>query len=88
MSTVLPPPSKRARTDAAERAGQQQAIEEIPSDAGSLRIQFFDETTGLPIGSGPVLVPVADANPKNLELLVNALQGHVSISMLFVLCWC
>ncbi|KFY04490.1 hypothetical protein O988_00756 [Pseudogymnoascus sp. VKM F-3808] len=78
MSTVLPPPSKRARTDAAERAGQQQAIEEIPSDAGSLRIQFFDETTGLPIGSGPVLVPVADANPKNLELLVNALQGHDS----------
>lgn len=88
MSTVLPPPSKRARTDAAERAGQQQSIEEIPSDAGSLRIQFFDETTGLPIGSGPVLVPVADATPKNLELLVNALQGHVSIHRLLVLYWC
>lgn len=77
MSTVLPPPSKRQRTDAAERARQQQDIEEVPSDAGSLRLQFFDETTGLPIGQGPVLVPVADATPKNLELLLNTLQGHV-----------
>lgn len=77
MATVLPPPSKRQRTDAAERARQQQDIEEVPSDAGSLRVQFFDETTGLPIGQGPVLVPVADATPKNLELLLNTLQGHV-----------
>ncbi|PQE03970.1 wd repeat protein [Rutstroemia sp. NJR-2017a BVV2] len=66
------------RTDAAERAREQQDIEEIPSDAGSLRLQFYDETTGLPIGQGPVLVPVADANPKNLELLLNTLQGHDS----------
>ena len=78
MATVLPPPSKRQRTDAADRARAQQDIEEIPNDAGSLRLQFFDETTGLPIGQGPVLVPVADANPKNLELLLNTLQGHVS----------
>lgn len=80
MATVLPPPSKRQRTDAAERARQQQDIEEIPSDAGSLRIQFFDEVTGLPIGSGPVLVPVANANPKNLELLLNTLQDHVGLA--------
>lgn len=77
MATVLPPPSKRQRTDAAERSREQQNIEEIPRDAGTLRLQFFDETTGLPIGQGPVLVPVADANPKNLELLLNTLQGHV-----------
>lgn len=77
MTTVLPPPSKRQRTDAAERARLQQDIEEIPSDAGSLRIQFFDETTGLPIGT-PTLVSVADANPKNLEILLNGLQEHVS----------
>ena len=77
MATVLPPPSKRQRTDAADRARLQQDIEEIPGDAGSLRLQFFDETTGLPIGQGPVLVPVADANPKNLELLLNTLQGNV-----------
>ena len=80
MATVLPPPSKRQRTDAADRAREQQNIEEIPVDAGTLRLQFFDETTGLPIGQGPVLVPVADANPKNLELLLNTLQGHVSIA--------
>jgi len=78
MATVLPPPSKRQRTDAAERARQQQEIEVIPSDAGTLRLQFFDETTGLAIGDGPILVPVADATPKNLEVLLNALQGHVS----------
>jgi ribosome assembly protein 4 len=78
MATVLPPPSKRQRTEAAERSRAQQDIEEVPSDAGSLRLQFYDETTGLPIGQGPVLVPVADATPKNLELLLNTLQGHVS----------
>lgn len=80
MATVLPPPSKRQQTDAAERAREQQDVEEIPSDAGSLRLQFFDEITGLPIGQGPVLVPVADANPKNLELLLNTLQEHVKIA--------
>ena len=82
MSTVLPPPSKRQRTDAAEKARLQQDIEEVPSDAGSLRLQFYDETTGLPIGSGPVLVPVADATPKNLELLLNTLQGNVSTTLM------
>lgn len=80
MATVLPPPSKRQRTEAAERARQQQDIEEVPSDAGSLRLQFYDETTGLPIGQGPVLVPVADASPKNLELLLNTLLGNVGSS--------
>lgn len=76
MATVLPPPSKRQRTDAAERAKHQQDIEEVPSDAGSLRIQFYDETTGLPI-QGPILVPVADATPKNLEKLLNSLRGNL-----------
>jgi hypothetical protein len=33
-------------------------------------------------GKGPVLVPVADATPKNLELLLNTLQGHVGIESL------
>lgn len=85
MSTVLPPPSKRQRTDAAEKARVQQDLEEVPADAGSLRLQFYDETTGLPIGQGPVLVPVADATPKNLELLVNALLGHVSVNSILLL---
>lgn len=78
MATVLPPPSKRQRLEILERSREQQDIITVPSDAGSLRIQFFDEITGLPIGDGPVLVPVADATPKNLELLLNTLQGHVS----------
>ncbi|KAI0995508.1 Ribosome assembly protein 4 [Podosphaera aphanis] len=75
MATVIPPPTKRQRTEASERAREQQDIEEIPTDAGSLRIQFYDETTGLPIGD-PTQVPVADANPKNLELLLNSLQKN------------
>lgn len=88
MSTVLPPPSKRQRTDAAGKARVQQDLEEVPADAGSLRLQFYDETTGLPIGQGPVLVPVADATPKNLELLVNALLGHVSTNFILLLLFC
>lgn len=78
MATVLPPPSKRQRTDAAERAREQQDIEEVPSDAGTLRIQFFDETTGLAIGNTNILVPVEHATPKNLEQLLNSLLEHVS----------
>jgi ribosome assembly protein 4 len=60
-----------------ERSKEQHDVTTIPSDAGSIRLQFVDERTGLPIGGGPVMVPVADANPKNLELLVNKLLGHV-----------
>ena len=78
MATILPPPSKRQRLEASERSREQTNLDSgIPPDAGSLRILFFDETTGLPIGHGPVLVPVVDANPKNLELLLNTLQGNV-----------
>lgn len=85
MATILPPPSKRQRLEASERSREQTDLDSsIPPDAGSLRIQFFDETTGLPIGHGPVLVPVVDANPKNLELLLNTLQGHVSLRELKV----
>ncbi|RKF65936.1 Ribosome assembly protein 4 [Golovinomyces cichoracearum] len=72
MATVIPPPSKRQRNELSERAREQQNVEDIPKNAGSLRIQFFDETTGLPIGAH-TQVPVADANPKNLELLLNSL---------------
>lgn len=78
MTTLIPPPSKRQRTELSERAREQQGIEEIPKNSGSLRIQFFDETTGLPIG-GPTQVPVVDASPRNLELLVNSLQKNASL---------
>lgn len=79
MSTVLPPPSKRQRTAAAERAREQQEIQAIPDKLGSIRVQFFDQGTGRSTGA-PVSIPVVDATVKNLELLLNTLQGNVSLS--------
>lgn len=76
MTTVPPPPSKRQKTESIERSRVQQEINEIPTDLGSIRIQFFDASTGNAAGA-PILVPVIDATVKNLELLVNSLQGHV-----------
>jgi ribosome assembly protein 4 len=78
MTTILPPPSKRQRLDASERSRQQQDInDDIPADAGTMQIQLVDEITGLPIG-GPMLIPVANATPKSLEMLVNKLRNTVS----------
>ncbi|CAD6504585.1 BgTH12-00093 [Blumeria graminis f. sp. triticale] len=75
MATVLPPLSKRQKTEASDKAREQQVLDEIPKNAGSVRIQFFDEITGLPVGV-PTQVSVADASPKNLELLLNNLQAN------------
>lgn len=76
MATVLPPASKRQRTAIADKAREQQELDRIPDDLGSLRVQFFDQATGLHTGA-PVSIPVADATVKNLELLLNTLQGNV-----------
>ncbi|KAJ5623892.1 Ribosome assembly protein 4 [Penicillium lagena] len=78
MATVLPPPSKRQKVAQAEKAREQQEIQSIPSDLGSVRVQFYDQSTGNATGPA-VSVPVADANIKNLETLLNTLQGNVSI---------
>ena len=78
MATVLPPPSKRVKTAAAERSREQQELDGIPADLGSVRVQFFDQATGKPTGA-PVSIPVADATVKNLELLLNTLQGNVRL---------
>ncbi|KAK2774628.1 hypothetical protein FQN52_004241 [Onygenales sp. PD_12] len=75
MATVLPPPSKRQKLETAEKARLQQEIQSIPENLGSVRVQFFDQTTGKPTGP-PVAVPIADATVKNLETLVNTLQGN------------
>ncbi|KAL8876413.1 MAG: hypothetical protein Q9198_005389 [Flavoplaca austrocitrina] len=75
MTTLLPPPSKRQRTAIAEKAHEQQNIDTIPSDLGSVRVHFYDHSTGQPSGA-PVAIPVADATVKNLELLLNTLQGN------------
>lgn len=78
MATLLPPPSKRQRTETAERARQQQEIQSIPENLGSIRVQFFDQATGSATGPA-VSVPVADASVKNLETLLNTLQGNVGM---------
>ncbi|KAI9788487.1 MAG: hypothetical protein M1833_002919, partial [Piccolia ochrophora] len=75
MATVLPPPSKRQKVAAATRAREQQDIDTIPENLGSIRIQFHDHATGTTTGPA-VSVPVADATVKNLELLLNTLQGN------------
>lgn len=77
MATLIPPPSKRQKVAAAEKAREQQEIQSIPTDLGSVRVQFFDQATGNATGPA-VSVPVADANTKNLETLLNTLQGNVS----------
>ena len=48
----------------------------IPEDLGSVRLQFVDQSTGKPTGS-VVAVPVKDATVKNLETLLNTIQGNV-----------
>jgi hypothetical protein len=80
MATLYPPPSKRQKLAQAEKAREQQEIESIPSDLGSVRVQFYDQATGQPTGPA-VSVPVADANVKNLETLLNTLQGNVRSSI-------
>lgn len=79
MATILPPPSKRQKLAASERSREQQDVTEtVPEGAGSLKIRFYDEKTGLPIGESAILVPVSEATTSNLELIANRLQGHVS----------
>jgi ribosome assembly protein 4 len=79
MTTILPPPSKRIKTAAAAKAREQEELETVPTNLGSLRIQFHDHATGQSTGP-PVALPVADATVKNLELLLNTLQGNVSFT--------
>ena len=76
MATLFPPPSKRQRLETAQKAREQQDIETIPSDLGSIRVQFFDQATGSATGPA-VSVPIADASVKNLEILLNTLKGDV-----------
>ena len=78
MATVLPPPSKRQRLEASEKARIQAEENEIPEGLGSVRVQFVDQSTRN--GSGPaVAVAIANATVKNLETLLNSIQGNVGI---------
>lgn len=74
MATVLPPPSKRQKTELAARARDQVSPPRAPPE-GLQRIQFRDADTGA--AHGPVVtVSLADLHSKNLSLLLNSLLGH------------
>ncbi|KIW51254.1 hypothetical protein PV05_09993 [Exophiala xenobiotica] len=75
MATVVPPPSKRQKIAALEKAEKAAEDARIPDDLGSVRVQFVDQSTGKT--TGPVVaVPVRDATVKNLETLLNTIQGN------------
>ena len=77
MATVLPPPNKRQRTAIAEKAREQQNIDQIPENLGSIRVQFYDQANSGEATGAPISIPVADATVRNLELLLNTLQRNV-----------
>ena len=77
MATLVPPPSKRQRLLVSEKARQQQDVDLSAKDTRIIRVQFYEEATGQPTGP-PVTIPLADASIKNLETLLNTLQGNVS----------
>ncbi|PNS17813.1 hypothetical protein CAC42_3208 [Sphaceloma murrayae] len=73
MATVIPPPSKRQKTQDAERSRTQVSAEGIPD--GQQRIQFRDADTGE--AQGPIVtVSLSDLTPQNLSLLLNTLLGR------------
>ena len=76
MATVVPPPSKRQKLAAAEKAEKAAEDARIPDDVGSVRVQFVDQSTGKATGS-VIAVPVKEATVKNLEILLNTIQGNV-----------
>ncbi|TID27451.1 wd repeat protein [Venturia nashicola] len=73
MATVLPPPSKRQKREALEKSSIQAVPETIPE--GSVRVNFVDRATGESTGPS-ISVPLSQASVKNLELLLNSLQGN------------
>lgn len=78
MATVVPPPTKRQRLEASEKAKQEAEANKIPDGLGSLRVQFVDEGSGQ--GAGPAIaLPVEKSTVKNLESLLNSIQGNVGM---------
>lgn len=72
MATVIPPPSKRQKT--AFAAQSRLEAQPTPPPTGSIRIRIHDRSTSKPLGGSSVLVSLADATVKNLELLANSLN--------------
>jgi len=76
MATVVPPPSKRQKLENSARLQREVEDAQIPAGLGNVRVQFVDQTSGKATGT-VVAVPVENANVKNLETLLNALQAKV-----------
>ncbi len=75
MATVLPPPSKRQKTDAVLKAREKAAAAAVPRPEGTARVSFKDADTGA--SQGPVVsVSLNDLHPSNLSLLLNSLLGR------------
>lgn len=73
MATVIPPPSKRQKLEAIERARNQVAEEDIAEDANaSFRAHFVDDE-GKALTTSAVQLLSSDASEKNLAVLVNTL---------------
>ena len=81
MATITPPPSKKQKIAAETKKQVDQESQRIPLGLGSVRVQFVDQSTEASTG-GPISVPLDQANVKNLELLLNSLQGQVCPSPL------
>jgi ribosome assembly protein 4 len=77
MATIAPPPSKRQKLAAVEKAEKAAEEAKIPQGLGNVRVQFVDQSTGKSTGPA-VSIPVQDATVKNLETLLNTLQGNES----------
>ena len=83
MATIVPPPSKRQKLEANEKTQRAEEDARIPDDLGSIRVQFVDQSSGQ--STGPVVaVQVKDTAIKNLETLLNSLQGKVSLHLVVV----
>lgn len=76
MATLVPPPSKRQKISAIEKAERQAEDARIPDGLGSIRVQFVDQSTGKSAGPA-VAISVQQATVKNLESLLNNLQAKV-----------
>lgn len=76
MATLVPPPSKRQKLSATEKAEREEEDARIPDGLGSIRVQFVDQSTGKPAGPA-VAISVQQATVKNLESLLNTLQAKV-----------
>ena len=78
MATIVPPPSKKRRTELSELSEQQQNADRIPSDAGSVRVQFKDQESGEQVGTS-ILVPLERSGVENLEQIYQSLSNQVGL---------